>query len=135
MLKTKSRACFEKLCVELTQSNSFSLPYKLATNKLKRPLILRNVTRSDGRQTTSIKETVEVIVGALFPVDDINLETAAHKQSRDFIDGYQKDSLDPDFTNQEIMSVIRLMAKRKAPGLDNITVEIVEEIHKNVPSS
>ncbi|GBM81847.1 Retrovirus-related Pol polyprotein from type-1 retrotransposable element R1 [Araneus ventricosus] len=133
LIKTKSRACFEKLCVELTQSNPFSLPYKLATNKLKKPLVLSNVKRPDGTPTTTLKETVEVIVKTLFPKDEINSETTMHKTTRECVNSYKNDKLDPEFTNQEIMSVIKIMARRKAPGLDNITTEIVEEVHKKSP--
>ncbi|GBN56492.1 Retrovirus-related Pol polyprotein from type-1 retrotransposable element R1 [Araneus ventricosus] len=131
MLKAKSRACFEKLCMQLTKTNAFSLPYKLATKKTKRQVILHEVIDKNGTRTKSLKETIDTIIQTLFPSENSSNETNEQSKIRENVLNYETDIIDP--TRNEIMAVIKQFSRRKAPGLDNTTIEMVEEIHKRCP--
>ncbi|GBL97207.1 hypothetical protein AVEN_84918-1 [Araneus ventricosus] len=47
LIKSKSRACFNELCLQLTKQNPFQLPYKLAAQKLRSPTLLQRVKDSN----------------------------------------------------------------------------------------
>ncbi|GBL89290.1 hypothetical protein AVEN_225829-1 [Araneus ventricosus] len=61
LIKTKSRKSFEKLCVLLTSTNPFDLPYRLATGKTKKQMIFNTVRDERGLKTKSIDETISAI--------------------------------------------------------------------------
>ncbi|GBM52210.1 Retrovirus-related Pol polyprotein from type-1 retrotransposable element R1 [Araneus ventricosus] len=133
MLKSKSRACFEKLCLQITKTNPFGLPYKLATKKTKRQVILHEVIDQNGIKTTSLNDTIEAIIQSLFPKENRADENSEHRKVREIVLNYETEIFDPDFTKSEIMAVIKQFSKRKAPGLDNISIEMIEAIHKKCP--
>ncbi|GBM15918.1 Retrovirus-related Pol polyprotein from type-1 retrotransposable element R1 [Araneus ventricosus] len=133
LIKVKSRDSFEKLCVLLTGSNPFDLPYKLATGKCKKKIIYNTVFDQHGNKTKSIEETIAAIVHKLFPQEEEQMESARQKRVRDSVAGYSNIRNDRTFTKLEIREVIRGMAKNKAPGLDSINVLMAEVIHKKSP--
>ncbi|GBO31256.1 hypothetical protein AVEN_77449-1 [Araneus ventricosus] len=88
MIKVKSRECFEKLCLSLTNSNPFDLPYKLATGKTKKKMVFNTVINDQGIKTKSIDETITTIVNKLFPQDLFNSETPEQAQTRVLVESY-----------------------------------------------
>ncbi|GBM39773.1 Putative protein in type-1 retrotransposable element R1DM [Araneus ventricosus] len=133
LIKVKSRDSFEKLCVLLTSSNPFDLPYKMATGKCKKKMIFNTIFDQQGNKTKSIEETIEAIVHKLFPQEEEQLESPSQKRVRDRVAGYTNLFNERTFTKLEIREVIRGMAKNKAPGLDSINVLMAEVIHKKSP--
>ncbi|GBN38144.1 Putative protein in type-1 retrotransposable element R1DM [Araneus ventricosus] len=133
LIKVKSRDSFEKLCVLLTSSNPFDLPYKLATGKCKKKMIFNTVFDQHGNKTKSIEETIAAIVHKLFPQEEEQMESPCQRRVRDRVAGYTNIINDRNFTKLEIREVIRGMAKNKAPGLDSINVLMAEVIHKKSP--
>ncbi|GBM62344.1 Putative protein in type-1 retrotransposable element R1DM [Araneus ventricosus] len=67
------------------------------------------------------------------PRDSVNSETLKQTQTRVLVNGYNTQIKDKNFSKQEIREVIGSMAKRKAPGLDNISVQMMEIMHKKNP--
>ncbi|GBN96149.1 Putative protein in type-1 retrotransposable element R1DM [Araneus ventricosus] len=134
LIKTKSRESFEKLCVLLTSTNPFDLPYRLATGKTKKQMIYNTVRDERGIKTKSIDQTVSAIVHRLFPDDEATQETPGQLNVRNLVENYRNNTNDSSFTKLEIREIIRSMGKKKSPGLDNINVLMAERIHKKCPA-
>ncbi|GBM25718.1 hypothetical protein AVEN_241990-1 [Araneus ventricosus] len=75
LIKLKCRASFELFCQQLVANNTFDLPYKIATGKIRKQTVLQSVKTSNGQYTNTIEETIQTIVQALFPTDDSTQET------------------------------------------------------------
>ncbi|GIY42374.1 RNA-directed DNA polymerase from mobile element jockey [Caerostris darwini] len=88
--------------------------------------------RAEGRYGT-IRNSIDRIVEVLFPQDTEQNETPEQKNMRVTVAQYGTSNIDHMFTKQETRQVIRSMARRKAPGLDGITIELVEAINKGSP--
>ncbi|GIY57444.1 retrovirus-related Pol polyprotein from type-1 retrotransposable element R1 [Caerostris extrusa] len=83
--------------------------------------------------STAIRSSIDRIVKVLFPQDTKQNETPDQKNMRVTVAQYGTPNIDHMFAKQEIRQVIRSMARRKAPGLDGITIELVEAINKGSP--
>ncbi|GIY29660.1 putative 115 kDa protein in type-1 retrotransposable element R1DM [Caerostris darwini] len=83
--------------------------------------------------STTIRSSIDRIVEVLFPQDTEQNETPEQKNMRVTVAQYGTPNLDHMFTKQETRQVIRSMARRKAPGIDGITIELVEAINKGSP--
>ncbi|GBN28830.1 hypothetical protein AVEN_137297-1 [Araneus ventricosus] len=133
LLKSKARASFEELCTRITKNNPFELPYKLAANKIKKQLMLHSVNTTNGVKTKDLQSTVEVIVKSLFPDDLEEDESQWHQNVRNFIEHVTLNNSDQIFTAPEISQVIKIMPKKKAPGTDGISIEIIKALNNACP--
>ncbi|GIX91421.1 uncharacterized protein CEXT_176031 [Caerostris extrusa] len=61
------------------------------------------------------------------------MKRLTEKNMRVTVAQYGTPNTDSMFTKQEIRQVVRSMARRKAPGLDGITIELVEAINWGAP--
>ncbi|GBN84699.1 Retrovirus-related Pol polyprotein from type-1 retrotransposable element R1 [Araneus ventricosus] len=128
LMKTKARASFEELCDRITKNNPFELPYKLAANKTRKQLMLHSVNTNGGK-VRDLKSTVEVIVKTLFPEDTRADEDNWHEGVRRTVKEISLNNFDQVFTANEIAQIIKIMPKKKAPGIDGITIEIIKAIN------
>ncbi|GBM11529.1 Retrovirus-related Pol polyprotein from type-1 retrotransposable element R1 [Araneus ventricosus] len=133
LIKTKSRACFESFCAKLTRLNPFQLPYKLAAHKIRLKPVLQGVRDSLGCMTSSVEATVRVIVSKLFPSDHAVTDTPVQKAVRQMVLDYSGDDSASPFSLQELKGVIHTLAKKKAPGLDGVTNELLRTIFARCP--
>ncbi|GBN17290.1 Retrovirus-related Pol polyprotein from type-1 retrotransposable element R1 [Araneus ventricosus] len=132
LIKQKCRASFELFCQQLVANNAFDLPYKIAEGKIRKQTVLQSVKTSNGQFTNTIEETIKTIVQALFPTDDSTQETHVQRKKRETVNTYSSTILDKQFTKQEItyeMKLLITMKKKKAPGIDGISIEIIKELH------
>ncbi|GBN75335.1 Putative protein in type-1 retrotransposable element R1DM, partial [Araneus ventricosus] len=133
LIKQKCRASFELFCQQLVANNAFDLPYKIAAGKIRKQTVLQSVKTSNGQFTNTIEETIQTIVQALFPTDDSTQETHVQRKKRETVNTYSSTILDKQFTKQEITYAISTMKKKKAPGIDGISIEIIKELHDMNP--
>ncbi|GBN44230.1 Retrovirus-related Pol polyprotein from type-1 retrotransposable element R1 [Araneus ventricosus] len=70
---------------------------------------------------------------ALFPTEDSTQETHVQRKKRETVNTYSSTILDKQFTKQEITYAISTMKKKKAPGIDGISIEIIKELHDMNP--
>ncbi|GBL76033.1 Putative protein in type-1 retrotransposable element R1DM [Araneus ventricosus] len=133
LIKQKCRASFELFCQQLVANNAFDLPYKIAAGKIRKQTVLQSVKTSNGQFTNTIEETIQTIVQALFPTDDSTQETHVQRKKRETVNIYSSTILDKQFTKQEITYAISTMKKKKAPGIDGISIEIIKELHDMNP--
>ncbi|GBN84742.1 hypothetical protein AVEN_18303-1 [Araneus ventricosus] len=85
LIKTKSRACFESFCAQLTRLNPFQLPYKLAAQKIRSKPVLQGVRDTQGCMTSLVEATVRVIVSKLFPSDNDAHDTPDQRAVRQMV--------------------------------------------------
>ncbi|GBN51944.1 Putative protein in type-1 retrotransposable element R1DM [Araneus ventricosus] len=133
LIKQKCRASFELFCQQLVANKAFDLPYKITTGKIRKQTVLQSVKTSNGQFTNTVEETIQTIVQALFPTDDSTQETHVQRKKRETVNTYSNTILDKRFTKQEITYSISTMKKKKAPGIDGISIEIIKELHDMNP--
>lgn len=128
--KESSWQCF---CTENTKQNVFGVPYKIAFEKIKTPLIIPPIQKGDGTLTTSTMESLTLIINCLFQKDNSEIDTPEQDVIRSNI---MLDTNSPDdlyFTEVEIQEIIKKLKPRSAPGLDNITSNIMKSIFYSHP--
>ncbi|GBM04150.1 hypothetical protein AVEN_115523-1 [Araneus ventricosus] len=133
LIKQKCRASFELFYQQLVANNEFDLPYKITAVKIRKQTVLQSVKTSNEQFTNTIEETIQTIVQALFPTDDSTQETHVQRKKRETVNTYSSTILDKQFTKQEITYAISTMKKKKAPGIDGISIEIIKELHDMNP--
>ncbi|GBM46464.1 hypothetical protein AVEN_78606-1 [Araneus ventricosus] len=132
LIKTKLRASFEEFCSRITKCNPFHLPYKLASKKIHQNLVLCGVKKENGALTSSVEETVQVIIKSFFPKDEENSETAGQKPVRTLVNNYNDPNSAPPFSLWEIQGVANSRPSKKALGPDGVTAEMLN-INKRCP--
>ncbi|GFU03628.1 retrovirus-related Pol polyprotein from type-1 retrotransposable element R1 [Nephila pilipes] len=133
MLLTKKRNSWERFCETVSNQGAWQLPYRIAANKVATPSVVGNVTNSKGDAGKNMRSVIDNIVAGLFPQDDPGSDSPIQMKMRETVQQYLSDNDDTDFTETEVMQVIRSLASGKAPGVDGINLEIVREIHKVSP--
>ncbi|GBN08387.1 Retrovirus-related Pol polyprotein from type-1 retrotransposable element R1 [Araneus ventricosus] len=135
MIKTKSRQCFNQLCVQPTRTTPFQLPYRLAARKIPAGTILRGVRDESGVLTSTVSDTVRAIVHRLFPRYDTTSDTPYQKAVRCFVRDHENHLIaPPPFTLEEIQGALHSFRPKKAPGLDGVSIELVKGIYKCCPA-
>jgi hypothetical protein len=101
--------------------NPWSQVYKLGTGKTRRASIMTTIRKHDGTETSSLHETVNVILDYLF-TEDSEEDNSHHKNIRKAIEEPIHINEDGDFTQEEVKkNTIESFSHKKAPGLDGIT--------------
>lgn len=130
--KAKSWEMFVSRNLEL---DMWGVPYKIVSNKIKSPIMLSTLLKEDGSLTESWEESADILLDVLLPPDDLENETEIQTQIREaMIQRYETPGVPvtEEFTENEIRENLRTMKKRKAPGPDNIHVEILQALHEQV---
>lgn len=129
-IKKSKTNSWHNLINELTKTNIFSLPYKLALNKIKKRIILPKILKTNGTYTTNTTETVQEIMSLLFADDNPNEYNLFRKETcRKILTPPNSDD-DPTFENSEIDHIISKLKKKTAPGMDLISTEFIESLHR-----
>lgn len=61
------KASWRDLCSAVSKGNPFNLPYKMARNKLKKPLTLGLIQKANSEFTATEEETVKYLIESLYP--------------------------------------------------------------------
>ena len=93
---------------------------------------MTTLTKPDGSETTSIQETMEVLLDHIFEED--NTEGNTHqKVIRKAVEEPIRTSDDKKFSKEEIKQLIETFNNKKAPGIDGITAGIYLRTFKIFP--
>ena len=117
--KTKFTS-WKEYCNVAASINPWSQVYKLAAGKSRTGNIMTTIRKPDGTETTSLHETVNVILDYLF-TEDSEEDNLHHKNIRKSIEEPIHTKEDVNFTQEEIRNIIESFNQKKAPGLDWIT--------------
>ena len=104
-----------------SSSNPWSQVYKLATGKARTNSIMTTVRKPDGTETSSILETMNLILYHLITKDREKDTYYQKKKIRKMIEEPNKTSDNAEFTQGEIKQTIEIFNGKKSPGIDGIT--------------
>lgn len=108
----------------------WSLPYKIARERLRVTETACSVLSPDGGVTLSWRDTFEVLMKKAAPSDNPDDENERHAVTRKENDEYINFNVEENITDAEIDNEIRKLKKNKAPGLDGIQNEILKFLWK-----
>jgi len=111
---------------------ALSQVYKLAAGKTRANSIMTTLRKPDGSETTSIQDTVKVMLDYLF-VEDREEETLHHKNIRKYIEGPLNTRDKVAFLREEIKQTIDSFDQNKASGIDGITGGIYQRTYNIFP--
>jgi hypothetical protein len=123
---------WKEYCNVTASSNPWSQVYKLATGKVRSNSIMTTLRKSDGSETSSIPETINIMLDH-FITDDREEETYYHKNIRKMIKEPIQTVDDTEFTQVEIKQTVESSNGKKAPGLDGITSGIFLRMFSTFP--
>lgn len=115
---------WQEFCSQIHKGNPFTLPYKIAGNKLKKTITIPAMLKEDGTPTTTIQESVSYILSTLF-------NTTSHdNETTDNTTYVATDELkDQPFTQQEVDSVVNNIKKHIAPGPDDLNTIFIQTLY------
>ena len=111
---------------------ALSQVYKLAAGKTRANSIMTTLRKPDGSETTSIQDTVKVMLEYPF-AEDREEETLHHKNIRKYIEEPLNTRDDVVFLREEIKQTIDSFNQKKAPGIDGITGGIYQRTYNIFP--
>lgn len=77
--------------------------------------------------TLSVRETLELVLRELLPVDDVRMDDVLHRRVRGLVESVDGCGENVDaWCEGEVTAAVMKFANRKAPGLDGVTAEIVK---------
>ncbi|KAF6215747.1 hypothetical protein GE061_000080 [Apolygus lucorum] len=120
-IKVAKKEAWRKLVTARGRGDPWGLPYKLVSGKRKPAGIF--ITQEDSTWT----EAASRLLNALVPDDSTVAENRDHQRIRDYVnEGPTSSNEEPlAFSQEEIKNAIWRCAKKKAPGEDGVTAEIL----------
>lgn len=125
---------WQNFCTDNTKQNIFGLPYKIAFEKMRKPLIIPPILKEDGTLTSNVIQSLTEIMKCLFQKDNIENDTPVQKELRISINRNIGHLHDHFFTLNEVTGIITKLKPRSAPGLDNITSNLLKCIFSSHPN-
>ena len=124
-IRRSKRKCWSDYLKANLEDDPWGLPYKLAKSAPTRST-LASLKRPDGSFTTTPGESVELLLSTFFPrAEGMHADTSACVPP--------STADDPPFTDTEVRAAIASMSKKKAPGKDGITADILLEAFEAAP--
>lgn len=107
--------------------NPFSLPYKIAADKIKREVVFQSLIKENGEETKTKEETVRYILQNLYGTEATTSETmqndSIHKETED-------DAREViEQTELEVDHVINNIRRRISPGPDQINTGFIQSLY------
>lgn len=125
---------WRKFCSDSAKANVFGLSYKLASDKIKIPLVIPPVQTLAGDLTNSLSDSIKVILHTLFRQDDVTLDTPCQFALREAASCPPNTLPDSFFTRQEVEGIIKRLPERTTPGLDGIRTTDIRCIWNTHPT-
>jgi len=107
--------------------------YKLAKGKARTNSIMTTLRKPDGTETSSILETMNIMLDHLIIDDREEEETYYHKNIRKIIEEPIQTCDDLEFSQGEIKQMIESFNGKKTPGIDGITSGILLRTFNKFP--
>ena len=107
--------------------------YGVKENFMKR-IEITGLQLQSGNCTSSLEETIDVILDKAFPPDCDRFDNAFHVQWRLSARSEYSSHVDPPFSPAEVDEIIRQLKHGKAPGPDAIPNEIIKYFHRFFPT-
>lgn len=101
------------------EKNPFTLPYKIAANKIKREVIFQSILNEDGKTTKSQEETIRYILNNLYGAADNTYNATEHPDQEHIA-----------FTETEVHYEVNNIRRKICPGPDDITNEFIQCLYQ-----
>lgn len=133
-IKQAKLKSWHEFCTLVHRSNIFTIPYKIAFNKIKKPTLIPPITRSDGTITNTLQDSVRCILETQFPQHQPEPQTAVHEEIIQSIQTQPNTPDDIPFTQHEIKHIIQHIPSRITPGLDNMSASLMKSLYSLFPN-
>lgn len=109
------------------KNDTWGFAYKMCSGKLRIQTIMSSI-RWEGQETIDWRDSANMLLQALFPVDDDVDDKPAQEEIRNEVkEAYISSQQERDFTEEEVDMAIKNVRVGKAPGWDNMEVIILKE--------
>ena len=113
--------------------DAWGTPYRLTTNKIRKPDLLSTLIREDGSATLGWRDSVGYLLNGLLPSDNVNDETDEQQiMRRQMTDVTDLGGVVYPFAVEEVYYAILKLKKKKAPGPDAIKSEVLHNLAAEV---
>lgn len=139
MIQEAKNASWKLLSTTIAK-NPFNLAYKISRNQIKSKVILKSIKKDTGEVTTSPTETVEYLLGKLYPIQNGNVDTSHERTELGRKQIIREDShlgvevkendYDIPFTELEVTTVVKYLRRDIAPGPDGLKTTMVQAIYQ-----
>jgi len=109
--------------------------YKLALGKTRNTIALTTLKKPDGSKTRNMIDTLVYMAEQLIPEDNPQDDTDHHKNIRRLTEQPIDTIHGRDFSQDEVRQIIEGFHRRKAPGPDGITSDILTLVFKSIPKT
>lgn len=126
--KTKEDS-WRNFVTEIVKCNIFSLPYKLACNKLRKPVNIPQIRKTDNSLTTSLTESIKYILDTLFQEENPQTHTQFQKSTIANLSHPPQTNDDEPFTDLELELIMNKIKPKVTPGPDNLKTNLVKGLY------
>lgn len=134
LVKNAKTNSWQKFCSQVIRSNIFTIPYKIALNRIKRPIMIPSIIKPDGTYTQSLADSIKQILEHQFPRDDPSHYTPTQETLVRLVQTPPDSPNDHPFTLMELSHVILNIPERITLGMDNITASLVKNLLSLYPT-
>lgn len=124
LIRTEKRNSWRRFVTESSR-DPFGFVYKHAVGKLKTNSGICGIRDADGTIHMDAENSARTLLLTLFPADKPEDDTPEQREARIRSENQGEGLPEPDFTAAEAAAAMTRMARRRAPGFDGITVELV----------
>lgn len=127
-IRLRKRHTWREFVTKAGNEEVWSLPYRLATNKVRKRKVLSTIRKSDGTFTEGWRDTASEFLHRLLPDDDPGTNSAEQNVIERDASNPPETEDDPRFFLEEVERAIRSLKNGKCPGIDRIEAETVKGI-------
>lgn len=124
---------WKKYCTLTEGSNPWNAIYKIAAGKLRSPTSLTTLLKPDGTFTADTASTINLMIHHFTPDDDPLTDNQHQREIRELMNEEINTEDDREFTQEEIIRVLKKFDPKKAPGEDGLTSEILFRAFRHFP--
>lgn len=128
IMKEAKIKSWKGFCNTIKDKNPFTLPYKIAANQLKKPIIVTPVSKDDGTLTKTTEESIEVILKRLYNLANLDSKSP----EKEHYEVIQEDGVtfeDKEFTERDDY-VFSNLKTHIAAGPDQLQTSFIQALYK-----
>lgn len=130
-VKAKRTKAWRSFVTTEGNKDPWGLVYRLCQDKVRASVTLPGIV-VDGLAITELKDNLVEIMRVLLPDDTEDGENHLQRHKRDIMGVVMTTPSSPGFTVEELDSVIKGLTNKKAPGIDDVTVEILKRVYARI---
>ncbi|KAG8312249.1 hypothetical protein J6590_108363 [Homalodisca vitripennis] len=131
-IRKEKRNAWQKLLDEDGEKDPWGKAYRIMMERSKKETTLVSMKKEDGSFTTTIEETLRVILQGLLPDDNQDEDTNDQITVRAEMELVSEGLEEPEFSEEELDAAVKQMKNRKAPGHDGVKIEVVKRMYGRI---